>query len=168
MTQQLVLKETGFYLRDSNSCSEPSSPTRPSTSLAPQKATSQNHAQKFPMSLSVLKPAVQTGLHPLWNVHLWVSESPSSCSSSLFQIWGTFSASMQWFRETRAVLHWVTVGSREAHVPREWLLTSFREAEVCSSSPSQFGSKHLPQICAWLGVPHSSISSAAVFSRLAS
>ena len=67
------------------SCSELCFPTRPSTSLAPHQAISQNHAQKFPISLSVLKPAAQTCLHPLWNVLLWVSESPSSQSSSLLQ-----------------------------------------------------------------------------------
>ena len=56
MIQQLVLKETRFLLTWfqpwrglRHSCSEPSSPTRPHTSLAPQKATSQNHAQKFPI-----------------------------------------------------------------------------------------------------------------------
>ena len=37
----------------------------PSTSLALQKATNQNHAQKFPISLSVLKLPTQTDLHPL-------------------------------------------------------------------------------------------------------
>ena len=43
------------------------------------------HAQKFPTPLSVLQHAAQTDLRPLWNVHLWVSESPSSRSSSLLQ-----------------------------------------------------------------------------------
>ena len=62
------------------------------------------------------------------------------------------------------MLHWITVESREAHVPKEWLLhMSFREAEVCSSAflvTVLFSSKHLPQICAWLGrSSHSSISS---------
>ena len=78
MTQQLVLRETGFYLQDPNlgggswkhSCSEPSCL---STSLA------------SPMSLSVLKSATQTDLHLLWKVHLWVPGSPSSGSSSLLQ-----------------------------------------------------------------------------------
>ena len=37
------------------------------------------------MSLSALKSATQTDLHPLWKVHLWVSGSPSSRSSSLLQ-----------------------------------------------------------------------------------
>ena len=65
------------------------SPMRPSTSLGPHQAISQNHMQKFPISLSVLKPAVQTGLHPLWKVHLWVSELPSSHSSSFLQVSGS-------------------------------------------------------------------------------
>ena len=38
-------------------------------------------------------------------------------------------------RETCAMLSWVTVESREAHLPREWLFhTCFREAEVCDSA----------------------------------
>ena len=68
-----------------HSSSESSSPMRPRTSLAPQKTTSQTHAQKFPISLSVFKPVTQTDVHPLWNVHLWVSESLSSRRSSLLQ-----------------------------------------------------------------------------------
>ena len=60
-------------------------PTRDKTSLAPQKATSQNHAQKSPISLSVHQLVTQTDLHPLWSVHWCVSESPSSRSSSLLQ-----------------------------------------------------------------------------------
>ena len=61
------------------------SPTRPKTSLASGKATGQNHAQKFPMSFSFHQPVTETDFHPLWNVHFWVSESPSSRSSSLLQ-----------------------------------------------------------------------------------
>ena len=78
---------TGFQPRGywERFCSEPSSPVRTSTSLAPEKATSQSYAQKFPVSLSVLTTAVQTDPHPLQNVHSWVSESPSSHSSSLHQ-----------------------------------------------------------------------------------
>ena len=89
MTQQLVLKETGFTGSNLGGgawkypCSEPSSPMRPRTSLASQKATSQNHAQEFPISLSVHLPVMQTDPHPVPNVHSRVSESPSSRSSSL-------------------------------------------------------------------------------------
>ena len=92
------MKETGFYLQDSSlgvgwgggccwghPCSEPCSPTRPSTFLAPHQATNQKHNRKFPISLSVLKPAAQTSLHPLWKAHLWVAELPSSHSSSPLQ-----------------------------------------------------------------------------------
>ena len=61
---------------------------RPRTSLAKKKIVSQNQAQKFPISLPVLKLVPQTVLHPLWNVHVWVSESPSSCSNFLsFRTW---------------------------------------------------------------------------------
>ena len=36
-----------------------------------------------------LKPAMQTGLHPLGIMQLWGSESPSSCSSSFsLRVWG--------------------------------------------------------------------------------
>ena len=66
-------------------CSEPCSPTRPSIFLAPHQATNQKHNRKFPISLSVLKPAAQTSLHPLWKAHLWVAEMPSSRSSSPLQ-----------------------------------------------------------------------------------
>ena len=66
-------------------CSEPSSPTRPRPSRAPQRATSRNHVQKFPIPLSVPQPLPQTGLPLLWKLHFCVSESPSSHSSSLLQ-----------------------------------------------------------------------------------
>ena len=142
MTQQLVLKGTGFYLQGSNlsgtgsSRSEPFSLRRPTASLAPQKAISHNHAQKFPISSSVLKQAVQTGVHPLWKVHLWVSESPSSRSSCLLQGLGCAVPSL------RAVVQGNTCsvtlgrgGVQGGTVPREWLLrTSFREAVVPSRS----------------------------------
>ena len=122
MIQQLALKETRFLLTWfqpwrglRHSCSEPSSPTRPHTSLAPQKATSQNHAQKFPIPLSVLKPAEQRDLHPLWNVHCGFQTRHPLAAALSFRIWGTlFSASRSWFRETCATLHWMVVGSREA------------------------------------------------------
>ena len=63
------------------------SPPLPQTQhwLAPQKATSHNRVQNFPISLSVHQPVTQTDLYHLWRVHLWVSESPSSRSSSLLQ-----------------------------------------------------------------------------------
>ena len=117
-------------------CSEPCSPMRPSTSLAPHQAISQNHAQKCPISFSVLKTAAQTGLHPLWKELFWVTESTSFHRSSPLQDLGYLSSvSMQWFRETCAVLHWIMVESKAVHIPREWLLhMSFREAEVCSSA----------------------------------
>ena len=56
-----------------------------SISLASHQAIRQNHQnQKLSISLSVLKLAVQTAVHPLWKVHWWVSKS-SSQSSSLLQ-----------------------------------------------------------------------------------
>ena len=53
--------------------------------ITPHQPISQKHAQKFLISLSVLKSAAPTVFHPLWKAHLWVSESPSSHSSSLLQ-----------------------------------------------------------------------------------
>ena len=80
---------TDLYLGEGRdwglSCSEPCCPMRPGTSFAAHQAVSQNHAQRFLISLSVLKPTVQIVLCPFWKVLLWVSESPSPCSSSLFQ-----------------------------------------------------------------------------------
>ena len=58
---------------------------KPSSSLAPQKFISQNHAQSPPIRLSVLRLTVHTGLISLWNVHLWVAKSPSSLRSSVLQ-----------------------------------------------------------------------------------
>ena len=123
---------------------------KPSTSLAPQNATNHNHAQKFPISLSVLRLVAQTGLHPLWKALLWISVtillqqlSPSGSGVGYSQ-----TPCSEWFKETCAVLHWIMVESREAHVPREWLLhTSSREAEVYGSAflvTVQLSSKHLP------------------------
>ena len=124
------------------------------------QAISQKHAPKFPISSSVLKPVAQTILHPLWKLHSWVSELPSSRSSSLLQHLGYIVISLYVVvQETCAMLHQVMVESGEAHVPREWLLcTSFREAEVYIPGHSSVP-KHLLRIRAWLGrFPHSSIS----------
>ena len=49
------------------------------------KDQSQNRAPKFLISLPVFKPVMQTYLHPPWNAHLCVSESPSSPSNVLVQ-----------------------------------------------------------------------------------
>ena len=95
----------------------------------------------------ILICSVQTGLHPLWKV------------LSLYVV----------VQKTCAMLHWVMEESREAHVPREWLLLiSFREAEFCNSAfPVTVQLHASPTICAWSGrSPHSSISSATIFSFL--
>ena len=111
---------------------------------------------EVPVSLPVLKPIEQTGLHSLWKVHLWVSESPSSHSSSLLQDLGYSVLSLHVVVQENICR--VTLdhgGAQGAHVPREWLLCmSFREVEVSSSAflvTVQLSSKHLSQICAWLG-----------------
>ena len=69
-----------------HSCLELCSPTRPNTSLDPHQAISQKHAQKFPISLFLLKPAVPTVFLPTQNLNLWVSESSSSHSRSLLDL----------------------------------------------------------------------------------
>ena len=86
-----------------------------------------------------------------------------------FRIWGVpFSASMQWFRKMCAMLYWVMVGSREAQSQENSdSLCPSEQKSAAQHSQSQFSSKHLPWIRAWLSrSPHSSISSAAVFSSL--
>ena len=78
----------------------------PSTSLALQKATNQNHAQKFPISLSVLKPPAQTGLNPSGRFSCRFRSHHPLAAALSFRIWGTLSsASMQWFSKTYTLLH---------------------------------------------------------------
>ena len=132
-----------------HSCLELSSPTSPSIFLAPQKAISQNHSQKFPISLSVLKPVLQTDPHSLWNVLSCVSELPSSCSSCLLQDLGYAVLSLHVVVQESICCVTLDHGgleSREPHIPREWLLCmSFREVEICDSAflvTVQFTSKH--------------------------
>ena len=74
-------------------CNNPFSPQRPSTSLASQKITSQNHAQKFPISwsackqISTLSGMCTGGLqsHHLVvaapSLRIWVQGSQSPCGS---------------------------------------------------------------------------------------
>ena len=70
-----------------HSCSEPCSLKRPSTSLAPHQAVSQNHAQKFPSSFSVLKLAAQTVLHSLWNFSCGLQSSHPLTAALSLRIW---------------------------------------------------------------------------------
>ena len=96
-----------------HSCSEPCSPPKPSTSLAPHQGSKVIACPKFPISLSVPKPVAQTVLYLLWKVHSRVSEMSSSHSSSLLQDLGYIVLTLhEWFRETCAVLHWIMVESR--------------------------------------------------------
>ena len=137
---------------------------RPSTSLAPHQAIRQKHAPKSPIPLSVLKLIAPTVLQSLWNLHLWVSESPFSLSSSLLQDLGYVVRSLHVVVQgNMRVLHWIIVECRKAHTPRKWLLsTSFLEAKVYSVSiPATVQhSRHLPLIRAWFDrSPHISISS---------
>ena len=131
------------------SYSEPCSPMRPSTSLVPHQPASQNHAQKFPISLSAFKPATQMGLHPLWNVLLWVSEPPSSHSSSLPQGLGcsAFSLHAVIQKNMCIVLHWSWWGpGRQASQESGFFLhPSEKQKPATQHSQSQFSSKHLPQ-----------------------
>ena len=117
--------------------SEPFSPRRPRASLAPQKAISTTMPRSSPpphlflsrlgKQVSILSGRCTCG-----------SQSPHPLAAAVSsRVWGAlFPASVQWFRETRAVLHWVVGGGVQAGtVPREWLLcTSFREAEACNSA----------------------------------
>ena len=121
-------------------CLELCFPTRPSIFLAPHQAIRRNTLnQKFPISFSVLKPAAQTGLHPLRKVHSGVSKSSSSHNGSLLQGLRYVVLSLHVIvQENMCMLQWITVKSGKAHVPREWPLhLSLREAEVYSLQ-SQF------------------------------
>ena len=118
---------TGFQpqgrVAQRGSYSEPCSPTRPSTSPAPHQALRQKPCPEVPISLSVLKPAVQTGLHPLWKVPLWVSESPSSRRSPLLEDLGHVALGLHVrFRETGALLHWIQGGTRPKRVASLYML----------------------------------------------
>ena len=54
-----------------------------------------------------------THLHPLWNVHLWVSESPSSCNNSLFQDLGCAAFSFCIAVQGPCTMqHWIIVSQR--------------------------------------------------------
>ena len=120
---------------------EPFSPTRPRTALVPQKAVSQNHAQKFSISLSVLKQVSQKYLRPLQHVHLWVSESPSSRSSSPLQgLWYAAPSLHVAAQKPCAMLHWVMVS--QVLEPREALVPAWDPASR-SGLPSSVGSKSL-------------------------
>ena len=131
-----------------HSCLELCSPTRPNTSLDPHQAISQKHAQKFPISLFLLKPAVPTVFLPTQNLNLWVSESSSSHSRSLLDLrYVVLSFHVVVQKNTcRITLDHGGLESREPHIPREWLLCmSFREVEICDSAflvTVQFTSKH--------------------------
>ena len=155
MTQQLVLKEAGFYYQDSNLVGEGTESTpaqSPPLSQDPALPLLPEGYKRFPIPSSVFSLAAQTVLHPLWKVHLWVSESPSSLSSCLRQDLGYVVLSLHVVvGETCAMLHWITVESKNARIPREWLLRrpSEKQKSAVQHSQSQFSSKHLPQICAW-------------------
>ena len=134
-----MLKETGFYLQDSNLGGGgwehfPCYPSGYEPKTCPE----------VPISLSVCTAAVQTVLYPLWKGRLWVSEPPSSRSSSLPQDLGCVVLGLHVVvQETCAVLHSVMVESREAHIPREWLFYVLRRIKSLHFW-SQFSSKASP------------------------
>ena len=127
---------------------------RPSTSPAPHQPISPNHAQKFPKSLSVLKLAVQIGLHPLWKVHLWVSESPSSRTSSVLQ--DLLYVVLGLHVVVQGNMCYVTLGHSRVHggtcPKRVTSLYVLQRSRSLKLSWSQFSSKYLSCVCAWLGV----------------
>ena len=81
-----------------------------------------------------------------------------------FRISGARSSiSVRWSRKICAVLHWIMVESREAHIVR--VTSPYRKTEVCDSAfpvPVQFQAS-LTSLGGWAG-PCSSITSATVFS----
>ena len=138
---------------------------------ASHQVISQNHAQKFLISLSVLKMATQTVLHPLWKVHLWVSESPS-CSSFFLQDLGYIILSFHIV--VQESMCYVTLdhggvqgGTRPKRVVSPYVLQRSRSQHFLVTAQH---STHLSQIHAWFSMllhssisfsrsPHSSISS---------
>lgn len=168
MTQQSVLKEIGFYQQGSITgwgvlralLLRSLFSQRPSTSLALQKATSQNHVQKVPISLSVHQAVTKTAIHPLWNVHLWVSELPSSHSCSPPSGSGVHVLSLHVaVQETCAVIH----------CPRSKRVTSlyvFKESiSQQLSIPDQSSAPSISPESGWLGRSRSSPSSVVTFFR---
>ena len=77
----------------------------------------------FPyLSFLELNTTTQRDIHPLWIVHSGVSESPSSCSSSLLQNLGCTALNLcVAVQEPWAMLHWIVVFKRlepsEARIP---------------------------------------------------
>ena len=84
MTEQLVLKETGFYLQGSNLrgakstlAQNPPFPQDPEPPLPPKRLQAKTTLRSSPSPhLSNSWSHKQNSI--LWNVHLWVPESPSS------------------------------------------------------------------------------------------
>ena len=108
-----------------------------------------------------------------WHTHGFQSCHPFARALS-FRIWGICPQLLCTSPGKHAVLLWITVKSRKAHVPRKWLLyTSFREAKVNSVSiprqTSVFQASPM-NLCLVRQVPAipSSISFAGVFFRQAS
>ena len=109
------------------------SPVLPQDPALPLLPTRPKACPEVPHLLSVLKPAAQTVFHPLWKAHSWVSESPSSHSSSLLQDLGyvvlSLHAVVQEHMCRVALDHGGVQGG--THFPSEQpVLMSFREAEV--------------------------------------
>ena len=104
-------------------CSEPSSsslPQDPKLPLLPGRLQAKTMPRSSPCpSLSISQSQKQISILSGMCTFGFQSRHPLAAALS-FRIWGVlFSASMYWFRKTCAVLHWVMVESREAHVPRE-------------------------------------------------
>ena len=104
---------------------EPFSPARPRTSLAPLKITSQNHIQKFPVSLAVLFGAYASHSNrspPSLGCVLVGLRVTIFCSSPPLQDLGCATPSLHVeVQDPYAALHWITVSwrqeAREARIP---------------------------------------------------
>ena len=134
--------------------SEPFSLRRPTASLAPQKAISTTMPRSSPSPHLFLSRLCKQVSIPSGRCTCGSQSRHPLAAAVSSRVWGAlFPASMQWFRETCAVLHWVMVGSRQAQSQESGFSArpSEKQKSATQHSWSQFSSKHLPRICAWLG-----------------
>ena len=111
---------TGFQPWGGAGAETPFLPRESAVPLLPKRLQAKTMPRSSPFPyLFLIQPCKQIPILSGMCTCGFQSRHPLTAALS-FGVWGVlFSASMQWFRKTCAVLHWVMVESREAHVPRE-------------------------------------------------
>ena len=114
--------------------------------LAPHQAKAKTMPRSFPYPYLFLS-RMHKQISILSGRCSWGFQSCHPLEAALpFRFWGVlFLASMLWFRETCAMLHWIMVESREAQSQESGL--SIQPSEKQKSAflvTVQFNSKHLP------------------------